>query len=101
MPIFLEAKVLGGLEDPLIKDWYEPDRDRISSLSWDEFKKELKEEVLPADWEDDFSLTVTDMRHENGHGSSDIYVKQPTCEGAISMEQTILNWRMWHQWLIW
>lgn len=58
------AKVLGGLQCPLMRAWYEPDRERINELSWEEFKTEMKSEFLPKDWEDKFRLVVYDMRHK-------------------------------------
>ena len=35
------SKVLGGLQDPLIKDWYNPDIARITTLTWEVFQAEL------------------------------------------------------------
>ena len=59
------AKVLGGLQDVLFKDWYSPDRARITALSWTEFIKEVKSEFLSSTWVEDARNKLLSMRQRD------------------------------------
>lgn len=56
------SKILSGLQDPLIKNWYNPDIARIRALAWEDFQVELKREVLPRHWEDKLAIQRDALR---------------------------------------
>ena len=41
----------GGLQDPLIRSWYDTDREAFNALTFEEFLIELHEAWLPVGWE--------------------------------------------------
>ena len=45
------VKVAGGLQDPLICDWYLTQNRTLSALSWADFCKKMRKKWLPRDWE--------------------------------------------------
>ena len=59
------AKVLGGLQDVLFKDWYSPDRARVTALSWTDFIKEVKSEFLSSTWVEDARNKLLSMRQRD------------------------------------
>ncbi|KAH9939459.1 hypothetical protein B0H21DRAFT_698417 [Amylocystis lapponica] len=52
------AKVTGGLQDELVRDWYFNDADTLDALSWANFLKEMRKRWLPKGWVD---RTLTDL----------------------------------------
>lgn len=65
------AAVIGGLQDPLIKAWYEPDFERLQKLSWADFQDEFKREFLPRNWEDKIETKLFAMRQGDGDAFRD------------------------------
>ena len=59
------AKVLGGLQDVLFKDWYSPNRAHIAALSWDEFIKKIKSEFLSSTWVEDARNKLLSMHQRD------------------------------------
>jgi len=63
----LEAKdyvtrIAGGLQDPLISDWYWTAHDMFDKLSFDDFMKEFRLKWLLNDWEQDICRRVLGMK---------------------------------------
>ena len=59
------AKVLGGLQNVLFKDWYSPDRAHVTALSWVEFITEVKSEFLSSTWVEDACNKLLSMRQRD------------------------------------
>jgi hypothetical protein len=47
------ARMVGGLQDPLIQDWYWNNQIRFDAMSFKDFMEELRSKWLPKDWEVD------------------------------------------------
>jgi len=52
------ARIAGGLQDPLLADWYWTGQETFDALSFDDFMKELRNKWLPNDWEQDIRRRV-------------------------------------------
>jgi len=52
------ARITGGLQDPLLADWYWMGQEVFNALSFDDFMKELRNKWLPNDWEQDIGRRV-------------------------------------------
>jgi len=52
------AHVAGGLQDPLIADWYWTSQAMFDVMSFDDFMKEIRNKWLPNDWEQDIRRRV-------------------------------------------
>ena len=50
--------IAGGLQDPLISDWYWTAHETFDVLSFDDFMKEFRLKWLPNDWEQDIQRRV-------------------------------------------
>lgn len=58
-----------GVQNMLMRDWYQNDRDRIKALKWTEFLKEFRDRWLPPHWEQKTRKLLTCARQ----GSSDAF----------------------------
>jgi hypothetical protein len=56
------ACIAGGLQDPLISDWYWTAHEMFDLLSFDDFMKEFRVKWLPNDWEQDICCRVLGMK---------------------------------------
>jgi hypothetical protein len=54
--------IAGGLQDPLLVDWYWTGQEVFDTLSFDDFMKELCNKWLPNDWEQDIRHRVLGMK---------------------------------------
>jgi len=52
------ARITGGLQDPLLADWYWMGQEGFNTLSFDDFMKEFHNKWLPNDWEQDIHCRV-------------------------------------------
>jgi hypothetical protein len=52
------ARITGGLQDPLLADWYWMGQEAFNALSFDDFMKELRNKWLLNDWEQDIGCRV-------------------------------------------
>jgi len=52
------ACITGGLQDPLLADWYWMGQEGFNALSFDDFMKEFHNKWLPNDWEQDIHCRV-------------------------------------------
>jgi len=52
------ARIAGGLQDPLLADWYWTGQEAFDALSFDDFMKELRNKWLLNDWEQDIRRRV-------------------------------------------
>jgi len=52
------ARIAGGLQDPLISDWYWTAHEVFDVLSFNDFMKEFRLKWLPNDWEQDICCRV-------------------------------------------
>ncbi|KAH9946554.1 hypothetical protein B0H21DRAFT_693496 [Amylocystis lapponica] len=59
------AKVTGGLQDELIRDWYYNDADRFNGLTWTASVKEMRTRWLPKGWVDRTLTTLLCSRHRD------------------------------------
>lgn len=55
-------KVVGGLRDPLISDWYANDSARLKALTFSQFFDELAENFLPEHWAEDLRNELMNSR---------------------------------------
>lgn len=59
------AKILSGLQDPLLRDWIAGDAARIKALDWDSFLEELKLQTLPEHWAQDARNDLLRLRQKD------------------------------------
>ena len=51
-------RIAGGLQDPMIADWYWVGHEHLDEMSFDEFMRELRGKWLSKDWEQDIRRRV-------------------------------------------
>jgi hypothetical protein len=56
------ARIAGGLQDPLLADWYWTGQETFDTLSFNDFMKELHNKWLLNDWEQDIRHRVLGMK---------------------------------------
>ncbi|KZP30599.1 hypothetical protein FIBSPDRAFT_725832, partial [Athelia psychrophila] len=54
-------KILGGLQSPIVREWFTADRTRIQSLSFMKFMHELRVKFLESNWEQEVEQSLLAM----------------------------------------